>query len=193
MTVDPRQHSLAIANGRSVVRRRINVLWFGPLQRAELRGQIENDGAIASRLVLSRREFDSQVFHRLIRCGDVIAQLRDFIARGKHVAAICHGVSVLAWARVDGVSPLRGRTVAGYAGSSPGFRLDGMKYPDAEVPMRWHLEMNGASVLTSGAIGDPLSSTDDVWIDGKIITAENYDSAGRFAEVIAQALAAGRD
>lgn len=117
----------------------------------------------------------------------------DFIARGKHVAAICHGVSVLAWARVDGVSPLRGRTVVGYAGSSPGFRLDGMKYPDAEVPMRWHLEINGATVLTSGSIGDPLSTTDDVWVDGKIITAENYDSAGRFAEVIDQALAAGRD
>jgi putative intracellular protease/amidase len=117
--------------------------------------------------------------------------LGDFVARGRHVAAICHGVSVLAWARVDGVSPLRGRTVAGYAGSSPGFRLDGVKYPDGEVPLRWHLEMNGANVLTSGAIGDPLSTTDDVWVDGKIITAENYDSASRFAEVIAQALAGG--
>ncbi len=35
-----------------------------------------------------------------------------FLAQDKHVAAICHGVTVLAWARVDGVSPISGRRVA---------------------------------------------------------------------------------
>lgn len=114
----------------------------------------------------------------------------DFARTGKPTAAICHGVSVLAWARVDGSGLLEGRTVAGYAGGSPGFRLGGEKYPDAEVPMRWHLEVNGATVLTSGAIGDPLSTSDDVVVDGRIITAENYDSASRFAEAVAQGVRA---
>ncbi len=38
--------------------------------------------------------------------------INDFLDQDKHVAAICHGVTVLAWARVDGVSPLAGKQVA---------------------------------------------------------------------------------
>lgn len=113
-----------------------------------------------------------------------------FLEAGKPVAAICHGVSVLAYARVDGVSPLRGRVVVGYAGGSPGFRLGRIEYADGEVPMRWHIEGNGATMLTSGSVGDPLSTSDDVFVDGRIITAENWDSAARFAGAIAQAVAA---
>lgn len=124
---------------------------------------------------------------------DVNRLIGDFAASDKPVAAICHGVSVLAWARVDGVSPLRGKVVVGTAGGTPAFRFGGIDYPDAEQPMRWQIEMNGATMLTSASIGNPLSTTDDVWVDGKIITAENYDSAGRFAELIAQSVAANRD
>ena len=36
----------------------------------------------------------------------------DFLAQDKYVTAICHGVTVLAWARVDGASPLDGKTVS---------------------------------------------------------------------------------
>lgn len=124
---------------------------------------------------------------------DVNRLIKEFRGADKPVAAICHGVTVLAWARVDGVSPLQDRVVVGPAGGTPGFRLGRIDYPDAEQPARWQMEFNGATMLTSGSIGDPLSSADDVIVDGKIITAENYDSAGRFAEVIAQAVAANRD
>jgi putative intracellular protease/amidase len=117
----------------------------------------------------------------------------EFAAADKPVAGICHGVSVLAWARVDGVSPLKERTVVAFAGGMPGFRLGGVDYPDAEVPLRSQLEMNATTMLTSASVGNPLSSADDVWVDGKIITAENYDSASRFAEVIAQSVASGRE
>jgi putative intracellular protease/amidase len=117
----------------------------------------------------------------------------DFVADNKPVAGICHGVTVLAWARVDGASPLKGRTVVGYAGGVPGFRHGGVDYPNAEVPLRWQLEMNDTTMLTSASVGNPLSATDDVWVDGKIITAENYESSSRFAELIAQSIATVRD
>lgn len=116
--------------------------------------------------------------------------INDFVDSDRTVAAICHGVTVLAWARVDGVSPLQGKVVVGAAQGMPGFREGGLDFPNAEYPARWQIEANGARMLTSGSIGNPLSSSDDVWIDGKIITAENYDSAGRFAEAIAQSVAA---
>ncbi|MGQ0799635.1 MAG: hypothetical protein ACT4NL_05945 [Pseudomarimonas sp.] len=119
--------------------------------------------------------------------------IEEFTAADKPVAAICHGVTVLAWARVDGVSPLQGRVVVGPAGGTPAFRLDGVHYPDAEHPARWQMEFNGAVMLTSRSIGNPLSASDDVWVDGKIITAENYEAVGRFAEVIAQSVAANRE
>jgi putative intracellular protease/amidase len=118
--------------------------------------------------------------------------VNEFLAEEKRVAAICHGVTVLAWARVDGTSPLKGRVVVGPGGGTPGFRYGGSHYPNAEMPMRWQLELNGATQLTSASVGDPLSTTDDVWVDGRIITAENVAAASRFAEVIGQAVAGDR-
>jgi putative intracellular protease/amidase len=52
--------------------------------------------------------------------------INDFVAQDKYVCGLCHGVSVLAYARVDGHSLLEGRTVATYEGYSPGFLLDGV-------------------------------------------------------------------
>ena len=117
--------------------------------------------------------------------------INEFVAEDKPVAGVCHGVTVLAWARVDGVSPLLDRVVVGSPGGLPGFRFDTTTFPDAEAPMRWQVEMNGATMLTSGSVGNPLSASDDVWVDGRIITAENYESAGRFAELLAQSIASG--
>ena len=111
--------------------------------------------------------------------------VNDFVAQDKYVAAICHGVSVLAYARVDGVSPLAGRVVTAWAGGGPGFKLDGQSYPDVAVATRWHIEKNDGSMPLSASAGDPLSVADDVYIDGKIITAENYDSARLFGQTIA--------
>ena len=49
-------------------------------------------------------------------------------------------------------------------------------------------------MLASGSIGDTWTSTDDVFIDGRIITGENFHSAARFGEVVAtQILAANAE
>ena len=103
-----------------------------------------------------------------------------FVRQDKHVTAICNGVSVLAWARVDGVSPIDGKTVSAWAHTLPSF--DGGQ----TQLTREHIEANGATQVVSGSIGDPLTTTDDVFIDGNIITAENYDSADAFGAIIAR-------
>jgi len=43
-------------------------------------------------------------------------------------------------------------------------------------------------VFQPGAIGDPTIDEDDVWVDGKIITAENNESAALFGRVLAEEL-----
>jgi putative intracellular protease/amidase len=112
----------------------------------------------------------------------VNALIGDFVHQGKYVAAICHGVSVLAWARVDGASPIAGRTVVAYAGTAPPSNVAG------STTTRWHVEANGATMLGSRSVGDPTTAADDVVVDGRIITAENYDSARQFGRVIAARL-----
>jgi putative intracellular protease/amidase len=110
--------------------------------------------------------------------------INDFVAQDKYVTAICHGVSVLAWARVNGASPIAGKTVVAYAGTAPPSNVPGSS------TTRWHVESNGATMLASGSVGNPTTAADDVVVDGKIITAENYDSARQFGRVIAQRLQA---
>jgi len=108
--------------------------------------------------------------------------INDFIDQDKYVTAICHGVSVLAWARVDGASPIQGRNVAGYHGASPQSNIAG------STTSEWHIQQNGGVLLPSGSIGNAATVADDVWVDGRIITAENYDSATQFGRVLAQQL-----
>lgn len=112
-----------------------------------------------------------------------------FLAQDKHVAAICHGVTVLAWARVDGVSPISGRRMAVpttvtspdqfYAGQwrSGGYLLG--QYEQV-------IDNGGLASNVSGSIGNPKTAADDVVVDGRIITAENFDSSRQFGLVIAQ-------
>ncbi len=105
--------------------------------------------------------------------------VNDFVAQDKYVAAICHGVSVLAYARVDGQSLLEGKTVSAWAGSAP----------SSDQPIyttRQNIELNGGTMVESGSVGDPTTVQDDVIIDGRIITAENYDAAAMFGQVISE-------
>jgi len=108
--------------------------------------------------------------------------INDFVAQDKYVTAICNGVTVLAWARVDGVSPLQGVQVASWAHELPS--------ADGGVPQftRSHIEANGGIQFASQSIGNPTTAADDVFIDGKIITAENFDTAYAFGAIIAQQL-----
>jgi putative intracellular protease/amidase len=106
--------------------------------------------------------------------------INDFVTQEKIVAGVCHGVSVLAWARVNGQSLLQGRTVTTAHFNSPTNNI-----PEANM-YRWHSEANGATVFTGGALGNTATRADDVVVDGRIITGENYDSARQFGISIAE-------
>lgn len=111
--------------------------------------------------------------------------VNEFESQDKYVTAICHGVSILAWARVDGVSPVAGKQV-----STAHFNSPASTNPLARL-YRWHSEVNGATVYTGGAVGDPTTRDDDVIVDGRIVTAENFDSARLFGRTIAGLLQSG--
>ncbi|TWT38707.1 hypothetical protein [Blastopirellula retiformator] len=104
--------------------------------------------------------------------------INDFVAQDKYVTAICHGVSVLAYARVDGASPIAGHTVSAWGQTAP-------SAGGVTVSTRSQIEANGATMVDSSSVGDPSTATDDVVVDGRIITAENYDSAALFGTTIA--------
>jgi putative intracellular protease/amidase len=118
--------------------------------------------------------------------------INDFVAQDKYVVGICHGVSVLAWARVDGVSPLQGRKVASAAAGVPAGFFVGTWYGNNELTLHEHVVVNGGFTNPySGQFGDPTTSADDVIVDGRIITAENYESARRLGAVLALRLHGG--
>jgi putative intracellular protease/amidase len=117
----------------------------------------------------------------------------DFLAQDKHVAAICHGVTVLAWARVDGVSPLAGKQVVvpTTVTSPPQFynglmRLDGYSLGQYEQV----IANGGIASPQSGWIGDTDTAADDVIVDGRIITGENFDSSFEFGTTVANQILA---
>lgn len=117
--------------------------------------------------------------------------INDFIDQDKYVAAVCHGVTVLTWARVDGVSPLAGRQIAVPFIGSPAAVYLGQWYGYYELGALEQAYDNGAiPFATPGIIGDPNTDTDDVWVDGKFITAENNYTAMHFGEVLAEQLLA---
>jgi putative intracellular protease/amidase len=116
--------------------------------------------------------------------------IKQFTANSRPVAAICHGVSVLAWARVDGVSPLRGKKVASSSLGSPAAYYLGQYYPDYEFSLHEHVVVNGGFTNPySGQFGDPNTAADDVVVDGRIITAESHESAPLFGRTIAAEIA----
>lgn len=109
--------------------------------------------------------------------------INDFVSQDKYVCGICHGVTVLAWARVDGQSPLKGRRATTAAFNTPPNNV-----PQATT-FQWHLATNGAApIYVGGAYGDPNTYNDDVIVDGRIITAGNYDSATLFGRTLANRL-----
>lgn len=111
--------------------------------------------------------------------------INDFHSQGKYITAICHGVSVLAWSRVNGKSIISGKTVASYNGISPSGKISNFNIP---TTTRWHIEYNGAKMVKSKSIGNPNTSYDDVVVSDKIITAEDYDSSTYFGKVVAYKL-----
>ncbi len=111
--------------------------------------------------------------------------LNDFIRQDKYVGALCHGVSVLAWARVDGQSILNGKRAVGSPRQSPSGIYNGQR---GQPLSRWNAEVNGARLSPARSIGNPQTSADDVAVDGKIITGEDDNSAAAFGEALARLL-----
>ncbi len=117
--------------------------------------------------------------------------INDFVAQDKWVSAVCHATTVLGFARVNGVSPVAGKLVATPQGGAsvnggPGGFINGQNYGYYQLTQKTMMEWNGAIVSPAMAIGDPLSSWDDVVVDveGKIITAQDNISAREFGHEI---------
>ena len=111
--------------------------------------------------------------------------INEFIEQDKYVCALCNGVSVLAWARVDGKSPLEGKRVCAPVRQAASGIYNGRP---AQPPCLWHPEVNGALISPSGSVGQPGNVADDVLVDGKIITGEDDPSAREMGRKIAEAL-----
>ncbi len=108
--------------------------------------------------------------------------INDFVDQDKYVGALCHGVAILAWSRVDGKSLLDGKTVCCYPRTAPAGS-------DRENMSSWDSISNGATVLPSRSVGNPQTDADDVNVDGKILTGENDPSSRAFGQALARLLA----
>jgi putative intracellular protease/amidase len=114
--------------------------------------------------------------------------INDFLKADKYVAALCNGVSVLAWARVDGKSPLAGKKVCAPVREAAAGIYNGRQ---AQPSCRWHPEVNGAVLSPPGVIGKPGTAEDDVMVDGKIVTGEDDISAREMGRKLVELLSAG--
>ncbi|MCA9123108.1 MAG: DJ-1/PfpI family protein [Planctomycetaceae bacterium] len=111
--------------------------------------------------------------------------LNDFVKQDKYVGALCHGVSVLAWARIDGKSILDGKRAVASPRQSPVGIYNGQR---GQPLSRWNSEVNGARLSPARSIGDARTSADDVLADGKVITGEDDNSAELFGATLAALL-----
>ena len=111
--------------------------------------------------------------------------INEFARDDKHIAAICHGVSVLAWSRVNNRSLLNGRRVAAPSLPSPPALINGRAVRN---PSRWESQTNGARVAPSRALGDPNTVDDNVMVDRKIVTAEDDKASRAFGSTLAKLL-----
>jgi putative intracellular protease/amidase len=112
----------------------------------------------------------------------------EFLATDKYVAGICHGVSVLAWARVNGSSPLSGKNVTASDIGSPGLTYNGVHYNNYEFNSAQFSTDNGATVAAPNSVGDTGTPNDDVVVDGRIVTAQNQHAAKEAGKVLGQLL-----
>lgn len=100
--------------------------------------------------------------------------INTFVEQDKYVAGLCHGVSVLAWSRVNGRSLLTGRRATGPTRQGPAGIYNGRQ---AQPPSRWNSEVNGARMVPPNSVGNRSTAADDIVIDGKILTGQDDISA----------------
>lgn len=107
-----------------------------------------------------------------------------FITQDKVVAAIGTAMAILAWARIDGATPIAARQVAGAESRMPACTLAGRMYRDGQLSLIYQLELNGAIVADPGVIGNPSTSADDVVFDGRFVTGAGAEAAAEFAQAL---------
>jgi putative intracellular protease/amidase len=113
--------------------------------------------------------------------------ITEFDAAEKHLGFICHATTIAAWSRIDGVSLMNGKQVSVPYVGSPAVLYNGMLYGSGHLGQYEQAFDNGATPnMVSGQYGDPTTATDDVVVDGRLITAENWDSAAYFGQTIAE-------
>lgn len=142
-------------------------------------------GASAYQFAFNGRYNDQQYNGDRAIKTEVNRVINEFIEQDKYVAALCNGVSVLAWARVDGKSPLTGKRVCAPVREAPAGIYNGRP---GQPSCRWHPESNGAILSPAGTIGQPGTAIDDVLVDGNIITGEDDISAREMGRRIVQVL-----
>lgn len=108
-----------------------------------------------------------------------------FVGQDKYVCALCHGVSVLAWSRVNGRSLLAGRRATGPTRQGPAGIYNGRQ---AQPSSRWGSEQNGARMVAPNSVGNPTTAADDIVIDGKIMTGQDDISAREMGRQLARQL-----
>lgn len=110
----------------------------------------------------------------------------EFDASEKYLGFICHATTIAAWSRVNGVSLIAGKQVSVPYIGSPGVTYNGIDYADMALGQYEQAVANGAFPnIAPGQYGTAGTATDDVVVDGRVITAENWDSALQFGETIA--------
>lgn len=102
-------------------------------------------------------------------------------ARGRLIAAVCHGVAALVDVRVDGQAFVRGRALTGFSNLEERLALRG-----SEVPFKLETELVANGALYSKA-AVPFAS--HVVEDGALLTGQNPRSAGPLGRVVAERLA----
>ncbi|MBC8291285.1 MAG: DJ-1/PfpI family protein [Planctomycetes bacterium] len=112
--------------------------------------------------------------------------INEFNKQDKIIGALCHGVSVLAWSRVNERSLISGKRVTAASRSAPAGRYPGNLRGTPQS--RWNAIQNGARVASPGSVGNPRTASDDVVVDGRIITAQDDSSARAFGRELAKML-----
>jgi len=113
--------------------------------------------------------------------------INTFVKQDKYVCALCHGVSVLAWSRVNGRSLLAGKRATGPTRQGPAGIYNGRQ---SQPSSRWGSEQNGARMVAPNSVGNPSTAADDIVIDGKIMTGQDDISAREMGRQLAQQLKA---
>jgi putative intracellular protease/amidase len=118
----------------------------------------------------------------------------EFDAAEKYLGFICHATTIAAWSRVNGVSLIAGKQVSVPYIGSPGLTYNGINYPNMALGQYEQATANGAFPNTvPGQYGVAGTAIDDVVVDGRVITAENGDSALAFGDTIADLVIAAAE